>query len=323
MSTDLLQRAEALLGARRPADAIALIRGAAERDDPDALMRMATWHLIGVPLPRDLAIARQWLRRAVLAGHVDAALMEVALAANGSGGRPDWAGALRLLEQAAKKDFVAEAHLRLVRSMALGADGMPLVLPDRIRLRGEVEAYHLPAFLTRDECAHVAATGGEVLERAVIADPRTGQLVPHPIRTSDAGTIGPTREDLVVRALNLRIAAISGTDVAAGEPLVVLRYAPGQQYRAHLDTLPGTPNQRAWTVIIYLNEGYGGGETRFPDTGLSVKGQAGDALLFRNIDNAGRPLSLSRHAGMPVTTGQKWVCTRWIRQAPLDLWAAR
>ena len=63
-----------------------------------ALVLLATWRMIGRPLPRDLPEARKLLRRAVEIGHVDGALMEIAMTANGSGGTADWAGALRLLE---------------------------------------------------------------------------------------------------------------------------------------------------------------------------------------------------------------------------------
>ena len=70
---------------------------AAQAGNVDAVMRLATWHMIGAPLPRDLPRARALLRRAVEIGHVDGALMEVALTANGSGGPVDWPGALRLI----------------------------------------------------------------------------------------------------------------------------------------------------------------------------------------------------------------------------------
>lgn len=131
--------------------------------------------------------------------------------------------------------------------------------------------------------------------------------------------IGPVQEDLV-RALNRRIAAASNTEITQGEPLAVLRYAPGQQYRPHHDALPGAANQRLWTMLVYLNESYAGGETRFPPLGLSVRGRLGDGLLFRNAAENGAPLPDALHEGAPVTAGRKWLCTRWIRQAAYDPW---
>ena len=45
-------------------------------------------------------------------------------------------------------------------------------------------------------------------------------------------------EDPVIHALNRRLAAVSGTAWDQGEPLQILRYSPGQQYRNHFDFFP-------------------------------------------------------------------------------------
>jgi prolyl 4-hydroxylase len=47
-----------------------------------------------------------------------------------------------------------------------------------------------------------------------------------------------------------------------------------------------------------------------------VKGGRGDALLFRNALADGRPDPESRHAGRPVSGGEKLIASRWIRQRP-------
>nr|WP_250893660.1 2OG-Fe(II) oxygenase [Croceibacterium selenioxidans] len=144
----------------------------------------------------------------------------------------------------------------------------------------------------------------------------------HPIRTSDGAVLGPIQQDLVIEALNRRIATVTRTSPEQGEPLGVLRYAPGQQYRLHHDCLPGESNQRVLTVIVYLNDGYAGGRTRFPGADIEFKGRVGDAIVIANtvgdlVDQA------SRHAGLPVETGEKWVCTRWIRARDFDPWGMR
>jgi prolyl 4-hydroxylase len=320
MTTDPIQQADALVDDGRVPEAIALVRALADRNDPSALMRLATWHLIGHPLPRDLALARHFLKSAVEHGHVDAALMEVALTANGSGGPEDWATARALLQQAARTDPLAQAQLDLVLEMCLDEAGRPTAAPGAERLSHHPDVCLFRGLLTPAECLHLAQAAEPVMEPAQVADPRTGRLMPHLIRTSDAGLIGPTREDLAIRAINHRLAAISGTTTAQGEPLVVLRYAPGQQYRAHLDSLPNVANQRILTVLVYLNEGYAGGETAFTETGLKVRGRIGDAILFRNATADGRPDPASRHAGLPVSSGHKWLATRWIRERPIDIW---
>jgi prolyl 4-hydroxylase len=316
-----MAEAERLIGAGDGQRALKLLCSLGDQGNVDALFRLAIAYLVGDIVPRDLAAARVWLGRAVAIGHVDAALMRIALTANGTGAAPDWAGALALLDIAAESDPVASEQRKLVRAMALDRNGSPAVLPTGRTISKSPSVHHFPALLTADECLHLARTADQLFEPALVIDPRTGRPVPHPVRTSDGAVIGPAREDLVVRAVNLRIAAVSQTDVRAGEALTVLRYAPGQQYRPHHDAISGSANQRAWTMLLYLNDGYAGGETRFLPSNITVRGRRGDGLLFRNLLPDGRPDPAAQHAGLPVTAGHKWLATRWIRQQPLDLWA--
>lgn len=283
---------------------------------PDVLMQEAISALVA----RDLARARELIRRTVAIGHVDAALMEIALIANGSGGPADWMAALKLLQAAAEQDPVAAEQRTLVEKMDLDNAGMPRCRPIGELLSRAPNVSLFQTLLSPAECRHVASVAAAVMEPSLVIDPG-GKAVANPVRRCDNGTIGPTREDLVVRAINLRIASASDTDVARGEPLTVLRYAPGQEYRPHFDALPNVANQRVKTVLIYLNEGFGGGETLFLSNGLKVTPRAGDAILFDNTMTGGSVDKLSRHAGLPVTHGVKWLATRWIRAKPYDPWA--
>ena len=47
--------------------------------------------------------------------------------------------------------------------------------------------------------------------------------------------------------------------------------------------------------------------------GLHVKPRAGDALLFWNVHPNATFDKYSLHGGCPVTLGEKWVATKWIR----------
>jgi prolyl 4-hydroxylase len=270
---------------------------------------------------RDLAAGRGLLRAAAEAGDVDAALSEIALTANGSGAPPDWAGAVALLQAAAGRHGGAAAQdLELLEAMALDCEGNPRRLPEAQQLDDDPAVRLWRGFLTPPECAHVALSVGDILGPSQVADPATGRLVEHPIRTSSAAQIGPTRESLPIQAILRRIAAATGTHVAQGESLTVLHYVPGQQYRMHMDALPATANQRIGTLLIYLNEGYIGGETTFGASGLTVAGRGGDALWFNNVTSEGAPDPRTRHAGLPVLQGVKWLATRWIRARPFDVW---
>lgn len=314
------QELNALLQSRRIDEAVRLTTLAAEKGNSSALMQLAVWRLAGQPLKRDLPTARMLLRKATEIGHVDAALMEIALTANGSGGLPDWRRARQLLDIAAGQDPIAKQQLDIVRAMNLDAYGRPLKVPPHEQFQDAPLIRIFPDFLTREECHHLARVSGPHLAPSVIVDPQTGAHRPHMVRTSDGMVVGPTSEDLVVRAINARIAAVSGTPIENGEPLAILRYSPGQEYKLHSDALPGTDGQRSHTMIVYLNEGFSGGATDFPVIGLQVQPKAGMALLFANLRADGSPDPLARHAGLPITQGAKWIATRWIRQRRYDPW---
>lgn len=301
------------------AGAVGLVGAAADGGDADAVFQQAIWHLIGTPLPRDLPRARRLLGRAAGRGHADAAAAEIALTANGSGGSADWSSARRLLDQGGDHPSLLRQR-ELLAPLVLAPDGAPRVVPPSRALVDDGSIRLFPAFAAPAECAHLAAETRELLAPAVVVDSATGATIRHPVRDADEAVFGPTREDLVVRAINLRIAAASGTDVAQGEALTVLRYAPGQRFKLHSDVIGRTRNERCATMLVYLNDAFEGGETSFPDHGLVVKPKAGDALLFRNTLADGRPDPRKRHAGEPVTRGVKWLATRWIRTRPFDPW---
>jgi prolyl 4-hydroxylase len=164
------------------------------------------------------------------------------------------------------------------------------------------------------ECAALIAAAQPFLRKSVVVDPNTGQMRADAIRTSDAAMFPWIDETPFVHALNRRLAAASETDVKQGEPLQVLRYRPGQEYRPHFDAIDNAENQRVLTFLVYLNDDYEGGETEFIATGLKVKGRKGDGLLFRNADMTGARDHNSQHAGLPVTAGEKYLASRWIRE---------
>ena len=77
--------------------------------------------------------------------------------------------------------------------------------------------------------------------------------------------------------------------------------------------------QRIATFLIYLNDGFEGGETDFPEAKVRFKGKRGDALMFRNVDQSGAPDFCTVHAGLLPTRGQKWLSSQWVRSKPVPL----
>jgi prolyl 4-hydroxylase len=264
----------------------------------------------------DFSAARALIRRSAEAGRLDAAVIFANFVASGVGAAPDWQGGLSLLRGLAAYDRRCRRELELVSAMTLRPNGDPVAVP-----ASEVvsEAPHIVTFrglFTPEECRYLIAAAAPMLAPAFVVDVKTGRQTRDPVRISDACGFTWPLENPAVHALNRRIAAASGTAAEQGEPLQVLRYAVGGEYKPHFDSIPGFRNQRALTMLVWLNDDYEGGETWFNSPSLALKGQPGDAVLFRNTGSDGRRDPLSAHCGMEVTRGEKLIASRWIRQRP-------
>jgi len=122
--------------------------------------------------------------------------------------------------------------------------------------------------------------------------------------------------------LSERARATTGIDPQWFEDLQVVRYEPGGYFRPHYDqcsegseacsaeTRRFGGRKRRYTLLVYLNDGYGGGETRFPRLKRSFRSATGDALLFSSAHED------ALHEGAPVTRGVKWICNLWMRPPP-------
>lgn len=319
MAGDAASRAAVLLRSGQAAQAVDVLGRGAEQGDPGALEMLAEMALTGEVVHRDLSLSRDLYGRAAKAGSASAARIFRAFVANGTGAPPDWPQALRLLDEAVNNDPEAAADKAILSGMDLGRDGEPLTVYSSKQLSASPDVRLFPKIFTPDECEFLIARSEPRLEVSLVVDPQTGKQVPNPVRTSFAVAYPLMAESPAIHALNMRLAAASGTAVRQGEPLQVLRYSEGQEFRPHLDSIAQIDNQRILTFLVYLNDDYEGGETEFLATGLKIKGAKGDGLLFRNADAAANPDPKAKHAGLPVTSGEKYLASRWIRARPLSL----
>jgi prolyl 4-hydroxylase len=156
-----------------------------------------------------------------------------------------------------------------------------------------------------------------------IADPDSREERADPRRNSSNVTFGPRQHDHVLETLERSISRVSGLPVLNHEFLQIIRYRVGEEFRPHVDYLgenayeshesAAERGQRSQTVLLYLNDGYTGGETIFPRLRIEVKGRAGDLLHFHNLDDRGVGHRDSLHAGKVVLAGEKWIMSQWIR----------
>jgi hypothetical protein len=88
--------------------------------------------------------------------------------------------------------------------------------------------------------------------------------------------------------------------VGANERFRCYRYSPGQRFAPHYDgAFERNDTERSLlTLIVYLNEGFEGGETGFLDFDVTAVPRTGSALLFQHY---------MLHEGVSVRSGTKYV----------------
>ena len=175
--------------------------------------------------------------------------------------------------------------------------------------------------LADEECESLIALAEPRLVRSETVDNATGGSEVNAARTSD-GMFFERGETPLIARIEKRLADLVGWPLDHGEGLQILRYRPGAEYKPHHDYFdpkhPGTARilerggQRVGTLVLYLNTPAGGGATTFPDVGLEVAAVRGNAVFF-SYDRA-HPSTKTLHGGAPVTAGEKWVATKWLRE---------
>ena len=310
----MLDQAIALSNAGRNAEAIQLIRQVASAGDAEALGVLAEMTWRGGLVEQDPRRARTLYEQAAARGNGKAALVVTNLLASGVAGKQDWGEAMSRLRAEARTFPARRRALELIEATELDDEGNPLAVPNGKQLSVDPRVSHFQHLFTPDECEYLMRASDNKFEPSMVYD-SSRRLVRDQIRTSDGATIHWLIEDPAIVALNRRVAAISDSAYENGEALALLRYSPGQEYRPHFDYVSGATNRRLQTALIYLNDDYEGGETCFVETGLAVRGHAGDVVLFENEGTGSGPNPLSKHAGLPVARGQKYLATRWIRES--------
>src|SRR5215472_1524108 len=118
-----------------------------------------------------------------------------------------------------------------------------------------------------------------------------------------------------VQAIEKRIADLVGRANNYAEELRGVWYRPGEGYRLHHDAFyPETADfdelvrdggNRTATAMIYLNTLTQGGETYFPELGLTIAPRAGMLVVWRNLRNDKSPDTWMLHAANPAQAADK------------------
>ena len=185
------------------------------------------------------------------------------------------------------------------------------------------------AVLTPFQCDYLIAMSAALMQPSKVVDASIADSKKQGYRTSDGAILLPHSLDRPLLLILNHINQAAGVNPGHCEFLTLLRYQPGQEYYPHHDYLAEDTKdyskvkscgQRCATMLTYLNDNYGGGETAFPTLNITYKGETGDSLYFTNTDANGAPIPASLHAGRAIVSGEKWLATLWIREKPFWPW---
>lgn len=110
----------------------------------------------------------------------------------------------------------------------------------------------------------------------------------------------------------------------------VVKYEKGGFYKPHHDQCDScdpnclkeavTSGPRYANLLVYLNEDFEGGGTRFPSIKREGKElvtvpKTGRGVAFYMLDASGRKVHpKAMHGGEPIKTGKKWIVNLWVRK---------
>ena len=314
MVSDDFATAMELLLADRPGledvqQAAVLLEAASAHGHGAASERCALLDALGSARPPDWDRALDFLMLAAQQGSQSAREQLLLLADNQSDPAvPDNVNADADFWASVRKSISIELRMR---------PGTKLALSDTPRIRA------IKQFATPAECRWLTSLARPQLAPAPVFDKATGEQTHDASRDNSFFALRLGEMNVFTEVIRNRISAALRLPVPLFEPSQVLHYSVGQRFEAHHDFLdPANPayretisrfGQRIATFLIYLNDGYEGGETSFPKIGLNYRARQGDALFFANVTQDGAPDPRTLHAGLAPTSGEKWVFSQWIR----------
>lgn len=190
------------------------------------------------------------------------------------------------------------------------------------KAKQDLEFQILNNFLTPDECDQLVEAAQSRFKRSLVMDKhKKQQRSEDKGRTSHSAVFGKNEFPLLTK-IDQKTSQILNIPTNHIEALQMVKYTAGQQYKPHHDWFKrphdDANNQRVYTILVYLNDDYEGGETNFPKVDYSFKGKKGDAILWRNCqDNSPEKcFDHSLHAGTPPSRGTKYALNVWIRFKP-------
>ena len=182
--------------------------------------------------------------------------------------------------------------------------------------------YVVDDFISEDECQEFINCSKDKLQPATVVGLKEEQKLQD--RTNEFAWLEHHANESI-HEVSKRLSILVQMPIRNAEMFQVVYYESGTEYKPHFDSFdqstelgkkywePG--GQRMITALIYLNDVEDGGATYFPELNISINPKKGNVLVFHNtISETTNINPRSLHAGMPVTSGEKWAANLWFRE---------
>ena len=181
--------------------------------------------------------------------------------------------------------------------------------------------YVILNYLTDEECDHFINLARDKVTRSTAVG---GDFsIYHPSRTSMNCWVKHDTSSITQNISN-RISHLVNFPLKRAEDFQVVYYTDGTEYKPHFDAFDHKTDigkkhlqlggQRICTALAYLNDVKEGGATEFPDLRISFKPIKKALVVWENVISGTTDAHpMSRHAGRPVTKGEKFAFNLWFR----------
>lgn len=174
-------------------------------------------------------------------------------------------------------------------------------------------------FLTGEQCDKLVELAKNRFVTSTVYSTNTG-AVDMSARSSSCAYFKRGENDLI-KLIEDKVASELDINLNQIEPLQIVKYEKGQQYKYHYDYFGNetdqVQNQRVHTILVYLNDldEADGGSTHFPLYKIRTYPYKGRAIGWNNLDSDDKENKLTLHAGEPILSDKvKYVLTIWTRK---------
>jgi hypothetical protein len=295
-----------------PEEGAAAIRALAEQGDADALSALATMRAAGAWTEHSWPEAMETLQLAAELGSVEARSQLLVLS-------PD-----RELSARVRSGELRDAGRWSALKTSIDLQSW-IVPPTPVQVCESPRVWTVERFTTPEVCEWLVARGRDRFKPALMRDATTGVAAALDSRTCSDFVFDVIDGAIVMLLLRIKISNATSIPVPHMEPPQIFHYAIGEEIKPHHDFLfdgetaygpeRSYTGDRLATFLMYLNDGYEGGELEFPHGNFRYKGFTGDGIFFASQRDK-KPDPTSLHGAGAVTRGEKFILSQWIHNQP-------